>query len=582
MDTKSPSSIYSKNMVNKIFTIISKNFPQKSEKELLLSEKIEPIFLNNKHLIKKTKSEKIQISFIEQINPENYSLTIKNLIFITNSEKGQFLKMVNYINKFCEIHAQKNLKILLLISPRKNFLTKILLEKNFSSISKKYIFQISDLNLDFFALEEDLLTLDYKSGFSEILTKKNFFFLNLASESLHKFQILFGEFKYFLGKGENSKKVIDLVKNLKKDFKRDLNFETTFFESCFIFDRSEDLFTPLLFQFTYNGLLDEIFGIFLNCLFVEKNILDKNSESEKKLFYDLKKNEDLVFKKDRDLHFIHFVKNLKSSIKQLKNLRENPDFSNLEKTLEIAEKIKNKPFIEFHLSLTSKIDKFLKNPINREKIRLLQSILIKNNDSKILIEDLVNLIEIEAPIKIVINVLILFNFVLKGFAEDEYTQIFELLINCYGTEILPILLKLKKNGFFVIKNEKSENFDFIKKNDFDKFSKIFDFIKTDVDIYSQKDITNSYTGYKPISICYLEKLLKNENVENLGFYKEKDFDFQQFSKSRNILIFFLGGVTYGEIACVRKLGEVFNKNFVVCTTDVVRTESFLDVFFEEN
>ena len=582
MDTKSPYEIYSQNITNKLFYQIQKKFKTSSKKELILSEKFEPLFLTNKNLVKKIKSENILISFIERINPENYSLTVTNIIFLSKIEKNQFLKMINYMNKFFDHHGKKNLNILFFVTPRKNFLTKILFEKNSNYITKKFVKKIFDLNFDFFPIFENLLTLNYKLGFHEILKKDNFFFLNLSGESLHKFQILFGEFKYIIGKGENSKKVINIIKNLKKDFKRDLNFTETFYDSCFIFDRNEDLITPLLFQFTYNGLLDEIFGIELNSIFIKKKILEKNFESDKKFFFNLKKKGDLIFKNYRDLHFSDFVKNLKKSIQDLKLIKQNPEnFKNLEKTLKIAEKIKNKPFIEFHLSLTSKIDEFLKNPLNRERIKLLQQILIKNCDKKILISDLVNLIEIEADLKIVINVIILFNLVLKGFEENVYYQIWELLINCYGVSILHILLNLKKYGFFVIKNSKNENLDFIKKNDF--FNKNFDLIKTDTNIFNKKDLYNSYTGYKPISIFYLEFLLKNEKSLNLDFYKENEnFDFLDFSESKNICLFFLGGITYGEISCVKKLGEIYNKNFMILTTSVISSNSFLNVFLHND
>lgn len=72
-------------------------------------------------------------------------------------------------------------------------------------------------------------------------------------------------------KGEGAKMVYDILKLESGE----INPESTEIESLMIFDRSLDLFTPMLTQLVYEGLVDEFFNIDGNLLKVEKKILGK-------------------------------------------------------------------------------------------------------------------------------------------------------------------------------------------------------------------------------------------------------------------------------------------------------------------
>ena len=72
-------------------------------------------------------------------------------------------------------------------------------------------------------------------------------------------------------KGEGAKMVYDILKLETGE----INPESTEIESLMIFDRSLDLFTPMLTQLVYEGLVDEFFNIDGNLLKVEKKILGK-------------------------------------------------------------------------------------------------------------------------------------------------------------------------------------------------------------------------------------------------------------------------------------------------------------------
>ena len=49
-------------------------------------------------------------------------------------------------------------------------------------------------------------------------------------------------------------------------------------------------------------------------------------------------------------------------------------------------------------------------------------------------------------------------------------------------------------------------------------------------------------------------------------------------RKRRILVYFIGGVTYGEIAAIRFLNKLFkDKKFIVATTQIINGESCMEM-----
>ena len=47
---------------------------------------------------------------------------------------------------------------------------------------------------------------------------------------------------------------------------------------------------------------------------------------------------------------------------------------------------------------------------------------------------------------------------------------------------------------------------------------------------------------------------------------------------QNVYIYFTGGVTYGEMHLLRKLGKILNKNIMVGSPQIINSHDFLDIF----
>jgi hypothetical protein len=48
-----------------------------------------------------------------------------------------------------------------------------------------------------------------------------------------------------------------------------------------------------------------------------------------------------------------------------------------------------------------------------------------------------------------------------------------------------------------------------------------------------------------------------------------------------VLVYFIGGVTYGEVAALRLLGKMFKREMVVATTEIINSDSMLRSLVEK-
>ena len=170
-----------------------------------------------------------------------------------------------------------------------NECNKFLSECDFKDFFHKY-----NLLMDAFPLDYDLLSLEDDFSFYDLFISQDLNNLSVLARVIIKYENLFGKIKYKYYLGNLAKKLNELLakeESVSATLEK-ANDSGTF--SCFIFDRVNDMLTPLCSNFIYEGLIDEYFGINLNTAKVPSNILgkklgEKNKDEKTKL--DLSKNE---------------------------------------------------------------------------------------------------------------------------------------------------------------------------------------------------------------------------------------------------------------------------------------------------
>ena len=531
-DTQSPVLLYIIPPKKECVEMIEKHIKDNFDKTSMIS------YLNNKDNKKKgKKKEKEKEDEVKEIKKEFH------IIFIP--------KIVNECSKFIK-------------------------ESNYNSF-----YRIYNLNMDIFPLDYDLMSLENESAFYDLFVSQNLNSLSILARAIIKYENIFGKIKYKYYLGDLAKKLHDLlIKEEEISPSIDKANEPGTF-SCFIFDRSVDMLTPLCSNFIYEGLLDEFFGINLNTVKVPVQILgkkpnDKNNKNEE-IKLDLSKNEKFYTQiKDYNFNKIKlFLGNrLKEHNKMLEESKEkNADLKQIQENLLKIRLIKEeRPSLINQINLADHISKNKKLPKEQLYLFFEQSLLLGETPSTFL-ESMDDEIAQKGDLYNIIRMLSLYSLINGGIKNKIFDQMRRDLVNIYGFQEIFFLNNLEK--LKILKNYDSSNLFYY---DLNKKLKL---INDSVDFNNPNDASYSFSGYCPIFIRLIEKAISK------GWYSIKDlikkisneFDFPKdeeeilnFNKKEKkfILLVFIGGITYGELASIRYLNKVLDdKKFIVLTTGMI-------------
>ena len=531
-DTQSPVLLYIIPPKKECVEMIEKHIKDNFDKTSMIS------YLNNKDNKKKgKKKEKEKEDEVKEIKKEFH------IIFIP--------KIVNECSKFIK-------------------------ESNYNSF-----YRIYNLNMDIFPLDYDLMSLENETAFYDLFVSQNLNSLSILARAIIKYENIFGKIKYKYYLGDLAKKLHDLlIKEEEISPSIDKANEPGTF-SCFIFDRSVDMLTPLCSNFIYEGLLDEFFGINLNTVKVPVQILgkkpnDKNNKNEE-IKLDLSKNEKFYTQiKDYNFNKIKlFLGNrLKEHNKMLEESKEkNADLKQIQENLLKIRLIKEeRPSLINQINLADHISKNKKLPKEQLYLFFEQSLLLGETPSTFL-ESMDDEIAQKGDLYNIIRMLSLYSLINGGIKNKIFDQMRRDLVNIYGFQEIFFLNNLEK--LKILKNYDSSNLFYY---DLNKKLKL---INDSVDFNNPNDASYSFSGYCPIFIRLIEKAISK------GWYSIKDlikkisneFDFPKdeeeilnFNKKEKkfILLVFIGGITYGELASIRYLNKVLDdKKFIVLTTGMI-------------
>jgi len=426
----------------------------------------------------------------------------------------------------------------------------------------KSYFNIHILNIDIYQLDYDLLSLENKNSFRDIYIDKNLNSLSSLSRAIIKYETVFGRIKYKYSKGFYSKKLVEIL-NREEETSNNLNNENETL-ACFIFDRNVDMITPLCTNYVYEGMLDDYLGIDFNTIYVPAKILEKESKvdnvkidlSEKDKFYSSVK--DFNFKKIKTF----FPERLAELNK-----------GDLEK-----EKKSEKASLTNHINISDYISKNQKFPIFKYYQNLEKSLLKGELPNKIhdFIEDEMGKKANEYNL---LKMICLESIIHSGIKYKIYEQIKKDFLNTYGYKEIFLWHNLEK--IEILKPQDNNSF-------YADANKKLQLVFEDVDINEQSDISYTYNGYAPMIVKLIEKALSQggwsairdllRKIPGETNFPSEESDIYSTSVDKQfILLVFIGGITYGELASIRLLNKKNrNKKFIVLTTGMVNTKKIFD------
>ena len=436
---------------------------------------------------------------------------------------------------------------------------------NFINNSKyKNYFNYHILNIDIYQLDTEILSLEDNDAFRDIYLSNNLNSISSLSRAIIKYETIFGKIKYKYSKGFYSKKLIEILNREEEHLSKNFINKEDETLACFIFDRNIDMITPMCTNWTYEGVLDDFIGIDFNNMKVDAKIMEKESKNDT-IKIDLSNN-DKFYTKLKDFN-LGKIRNIFPEKKAEFNNDENKEKLTKEKKMEKAS-------LNNHMNILEFINKQHKKPIYKFYYNFEKS-LLKGELNYKFFDFIDDEISKKSDKYNILRILCLECAIHSGIKNKLLEQIKKDFLNTYGFNYLFLLHNLEKVGLLKILD--GQNF-------YNEANKKLQLIYGNVNLNEPNDTSYAYIGYAPIIIRLIEKgisqggwdsikdILKkipgesnypSDESEIFGNNIDKDF----------ILVVFIGGITYGELAAIRLLNKKNrNKKFIVITTGIINSK----------
>ncbi|KAK3328896.1 vacuolar protein sorting 33A-like protein [Apodospora peruviana] len=467
----------------------------------------------------------------------------RNVVFIARSECAKHAHSIADHIRRLQRESQNPHEFHVFWVPRRTLLSdKVLEEAGVLGDTN-----VAELPLYFFPLEKDLLSLELDDAFRDLYLAKDPTAIFLLSKALMGIQQKHGLFPRIIGKGENAKRVAELLARMRQELlagedanetdKIGLTPSTTT-ESVILIDREVDFVTPLLTQLTYEGLIDEVFGIQNNQTNVDSTIVGApttpatstaataaaaaatSGGQTRKRTIQLDAS-DKLFEQLRDTNFA-IVGNLLNKI--AKRLQGDYESRHSTKTTaELTEFVKKLPgfqaeqqSLKIHTGLAEEIMKYTRTE-NFNKALEVQQNLAAGADPTSQFEAIEELIARDAPLPQVLRLLCIYSCISGGIKTKEFDHFRRLILQGYGYQHLLTLHSLEKLQMFLSRSSPLASMIPMTgsadatgtKTNYTYLRKQLRLIVDEVNEHDPNDVAYVYSGYAPLSIrlvqCVLQK-----------------------------------------------------------------------------
>ncbi|XP_031193685.1 vacuolar protein sorting-associated protein 33A [Mastomys coucha] len=457
-----------------------------------------------------------------------------------------------------------------------------------------------EYSLDLIPFDGDLLSMESEGAFKECYLEGDQTSLYHAAKGLMTLQALYGTIPQIFGKGECARQVANMMVRMKREFTGSQNSVFPVFDNLLLLDRNVDLLTPLASQLTYEGLIDEIYGIQNSYvklppekfapkkqgggggkdLPTEAKKLQLNSAEE--LYAEIRdknfnavgsvlsKKAKIISAAFEERHNAKTVGEIKQFVSQLPHMQAAR--GSLANHTSIAELIKD---------VTTSEDFFDKLTVEQEFMSGIDTDKVNNY-----IEDC---IAQKHPLIKVLRLVCLQSVCNSGLKQKVLDYYKREILQTYGYEHILTLNNLEKAGLLKAQTGGRNNYPTIRKT--------LRLWMDDVNEQNPTDISYVYSGYAPLSVRLAQLLSRPgwRSIEEVlrilpgphfeerqplptGLQKKR-----QPGENRVTLVFFLGGVTFAEIAALRFLSQLEDggTEYVIATTKLMNGNSWIEALMEK-
>lgn len=488
---------------------------------------------------------------------------------------------------------------------------------------------VSEFCMELIPFDEDIVSLELPDSYRECFLEGDPSSLYYVASCLMKMQALFGLIPSIKCKGDNASQVLKMMKRMKRESVSQLAFPIgvpSEIDTLILIDRKVDPVTPLVTQFTYEGLIDELLGINNSYIEVDPEIISDSKKGENKPVAPkggpkrklaLNSN-DPIFKEIRDLHFSVLGPYLNKKAQVIQDT-----YDKRHEALTVGEMHsfmqKFKTAHSEHSSLTTHTNvasllhqTFVSKKFNRV-IDIHTSMLNCENEREVeeFIDEIIAKME---PFEDVLRTLCLYSVTNGGIRQKKFDQIKRDILQTYGFEKMLTLDNLEELSLLT-KQRGRNPWPTLRKN----LKLVVD--REKINMQAPHDISYVCGGYAPLSVRLVElatspgwRKIEADVLQYLpGKYTEEsqdlnnDPDREGFGGARTsvgggkaptpntptttaedgrkplTMVFFIGGVTFAEISALRHLAlrENHGREYLIATTKLINAKTLMKSVVED-
>ncbi|EPE29647.1 Sec1/munc18-like (SM) protein [Glarea lozoyensis ATCC 20868] len=567
----------------------------------------------------------------------NADVSQQNVVFIARGECAKHAQSIADHIKRMQRESQTAHEFSIFWVPRRTLVSEKILEE--AGVLGDA--SISEFPLYFLPLEKDVLSLELDDSFSDLYLRKDPTPTYILARALMLVQQKHGLFPRITGKGDNAKKLADLLARMRQELiagedtsegnKLGLTPSTTI-ESLIVIDREVDYATPLLTQLTYEGLIDETVGIANNQADVDSSVVGAAPQpapgSSKTVGAAQAQGKKRKIALDSSDKLYHQLRDTNFAITRAKSTAELRDFVNKLPGYQAEQQS-----LKIHTGLAEEI---MRHTRTEQFSRLLevQQNLAAGADPSSQHEAIEELIARDAPISEVLRILCLESCIAGGIKPRELENFKKMILQAYGYQHILTLDALEKLQLLLSRTSPMATMIPISssvattgtKTNYTYLRKALRLIVDEVNEHDPNDIAYVYSGYAPLSIRLVQCILQKQYLASItrggsanntasvatggpsqgwkGFeeaikhVRGQTFDEVQkgedkavkaralltgSGEKKTVFVVLLGGITSTEIAALRFIAkkEEARKQIIICTTSIISGSRIMDVAIEK-
>ncbi|EEY60544.1 vacuolar protein sorting-associated protein, putative [Phytophthora infestans T30-4] len=470
-------------------------------------------------------------------------------------------------------------------------------------------FQTGELSMGFFPLDTDLLTLGFRRTLYECGVEGNRSSLVDMAAALNLLQQVYGKFNSIKYKGEMSMLVLNHLMEMNAGGSGMMSSsgnattgpptgaQRSRLDTLILLDRSVDFASVFSTPLTFEAVLDEVMSIQDGFIMASPQILRADDSASNDLVPVAMNSTDEIFQMIRDKHIHTIPAALNAQAVRVKQrFTEFQRVSGTATAAEVNEFVKTVPqmkasqqSIEQHINLLEYLETTTSSKPFRDLWQLERKIVDRADGVLDTIEELIYRHE---DLRKVLRLLCLYCVVNDGMTRHDLERLKVHVVRTYGHELifsfsildrLRVLYERQPRSF--LPDDTGCSFHYVTQS--------LSVIDVDVNIKNPKNAAFVTSGYAPISARLVEEILKHGHWRGIDHVmsrlhgpraevhlsendrSDKEDNKVKSKKKTVVVVAFVGGVTFLEIAALRWIASFYPIELVVASTSIINGKMFI-------